>query len=106
MANYLFVYHGGGTPESPEEQAKAMQAWTDWLGGLGSAVVDGGNPASQSRSLSGDGKVSDGASDPITGYSVVRADSLDKAIDLARGCPIFHGPRPARIEVVETLDVM
>ena len=28
--NYLLVYHGGSSPESPEEGAKAMQAWTDW----------------------------------------------------------------------------
>ena len=40
MAKFLFVYHGGSAPESEEEGAAVMQAWNEWLGGLGSAVVD------------------------------------------------------------------
>jgi hypothetical protein len=106
MANYLLVYHGGGTPESKEEQAKVMQAWTDWFSALGPAIVDGGNPASQSKSVTGDGSVSDVGSDPVTGYSIIQADSLDQAIERAKGCPIFAGPRTARIEVVETFQAM
>jgi hypothetical protein len=107
VANYLLVYHGGGgTPESADGQAKVMQAWTDWFGKLGPAIVDGGNPASQSKAISGDGSVSEVGSDPVTGYSIIKADSLGQALDLAKGCPIFLGPRNARIEVVETFEAM
>ena len=35
MAKFLFVYHGGSAPESEEEGAAVMQAWNEWLGGLG-----------------------------------------------------------------------
>ncbi len=28
-----------------------MQAWGEWLGKLGPALVDGGNPTSQSRTV-------------------------------------------------------
>ena len=104
MANYLLVYHGGSTPALPDDQAKVMQAWTDWFGTLGASLVDGGNPASQSRSLSSSG-VSDAGGDPVTGYSIIKADSLDGAIDAARGCPILDSAG-ARIEVVETVDAM
>jgi hypothetical protein len=106
VANYLLVYHGGGSPESKEEQDKVMQAWTDWYTELGPAVVDGGNPASQSRSLAGDGSVSDAGSDPVSGYSIIKADSLDQALEHAKACPLFLGPNPARIEVVETFQAM
>jgi hypothetical protein len=106
VANYLLVYHGGGAPESKEEQDKVMQAWTDWFGALGPAIVDGGNPVSQSKSIAGDGSVLDVGSDPVTGSSIISADSLEQAIERSRGCPIFLGPRPARIEVVETFQVM
>ena len=106
MANYLLVHHGGGAPESEAEQATVMQAWTDWFGKLGPAIVDGGNPASQSKAVAADGSVSDVGDDPVTGYSIVKADSLDEALELAKGCPIFLGPRPARIEVVETFQIM
>jgi hypothetical protein len=48
MAKYVFVYHGGGAPESEVEGAAVMQAWTEWFGSLGSAVVDAGHPTGES----------------------------------------------------------
>ena len=107
MANYLLLYHGGGTPESPEDQAKVMGAWGEWMGKLGPGLVDGGNPTSQSRTVDGHGAVGAGdTSDPVTGYSIISADSLDAAVELAKSCPIFQGPRPARVEVYETFQAM
>ena len=101
--NYLLVYHGGSMPESPEEGAKVMQAWTDWFGTLGAAVVDGGNPASATRTISADGSVRDDAAGP-SGYSIIAAESLDAAVELAKGCPVLHGG--ASIQVAETFPIM
>jgi hypothetical protein len=58
MANYLLLYHGGGTPESQDEQAKVMQAWGEWMGKLGDKLVDGGNPTTTSKRIDGSGNVS------------------------------------------------
>jgi len=77
-------------PESPEEGAKVMQAWTDWFGTLGDALVDGGNPASGTKAIASDGTVSDVANGP-TGYSILKADSFDAAIEMAKGCPVLTG---------------
>ena len=38
MANFVLVYSGGSMPETEEEQAKVMQAWTDWYSEIGSAI--------------------------------------------------------------------
>jgi len=103
MANYVLVYHGGGMPETPEEGAKVMQAWNAWFAELGDAVVDGGNPASATRTIAPDGSVSDDASGP-SGYSILKADSLDAAVALAKGCPVLQGG--ASIQVVETFNAM
>ena len=99
--NYLLVYHGGQMPETPQEGANVMQAWTDWFGTLGEALVDGGNPVSQVRTIGNNGTVSDGALNPASGYSIIKADSLDSAVALARGCPILDGGHGS-IEVAET----
>ena len=104
MANYLLVYHGGGMPASPEEGAKVMKAWTDWFGVLGGALVDGGNPVSQVKTIAANGSVSDGGTNPSTGYSVIKADNLDAAVALAKGCPVLAGG--ASIEVAETFAAM
>ena len=104
MANYLLVFHGGGMPESPEEGAKVMKAWTDWFGVLGDALVDGGNPVSQVRTIHPNGSVTNGGTNPSSGYSVIKADNLDHAVKLAKGCPVLAGG--ASVEVAETFTAM
>ena len=103
MANFLLLYHGGKMPETHEEGAQVMKAWTDWFGAIGGALVDGGNPVSRSRTISAGGSVSDASSD-VSGYSVIKAESLDAAVELAKGCPVLLGD--ARVEVAETFAAM
>ena len=100
--NYLLVYHGGEMPGTPEEGAKALETWNAWFATLGDAVVDGGNPVGQVRTIGNNGTISNGALNPASGYSVIKADSLDAAVALAKGCPILNGGRGS-IEVGETL---
>jgi hypothetical protein len=105
MANYLLAYHGGGMAGTPEEQEKAMAAWGTWFGQLGEAVVDGGNPVGAAKMIAANGAVSDGGgANPLTGYSVIKAGSLDAAVAMAKGCPILAAG--GSIQVCETFDVM
>ncbi len=87
MSNYVFAYHGGKKPESPEEGAKLMAKWKAWLGGLGDAVVNPGNPLGMSKTVSSGGVSNDGGSNPLLGFSIVKADSMDAALEMAKGCP-------------------
>jgi hypothetical protein len=104
MANYLLVYHGGSMPEGEAAQAAVMEAWNGWFHQLGDAVVDGGNPASGTKVISADGSVAEGGPTSPSGYSIIKADSHDAAVALAKGCPVLAGG--AMIEVVETFDAM
>src|SRR5947199_8345827 len=90
MASYMLIYTGGGMPQSETEQAAIKQAWGSWFAGLGSNVVDGGNPfAPSARSIASNGKVSDGPVGTMaTGYSIIKADSLGAAVEMAQGCPV------------------
>jgi hypothetical protein len=47
--------------------------------------------------------VSDGGGS-ASGYSIVTADSLDEAVDKAKGCPVLQGG--ASVTVYETFAVM
>ena len=93
MENYLLLYSGGGMATTDAERAKLMQAWGAWFGKLGSAVVDGGNPFSgKSKTVGKDGKASDGDGGMMhSGYSILKADSLDAAAEMAKGCPVLTG---------------
>ena len=87
MPNFVFAYHGGRKPESPEEGAKLMAAWKAWLVGLGDAVVNPGTPLGMSKTVSSSGVSDDGGSNPLMGFSIVKADSMDAALEMAQACP-------------------
>ena len=88
MTKYLLSYHGGSMPDSPAEGEKIMAAWNGWMGTLGKALVDGGNPTGPARSIAANGKVSDGGgANRVTGYSVIEAADLEAAVKLSKGCP-------------------
>jgi hypothetical protein len=103
MANFVLLFHGGSMPETPEEGQKIMAAWTDWFGTLGSSLIDGGNPASRTKTLGADGSVTDDPAGP-SGYAIISAGSIDEAVEKAKGCPVRQGG--ASISVVETFPVM
>ena len=106
MANYVLLYSGGSMPESEAERAAVTQAWVAWFGRLGSAVVDQGNPFSgKAKSIASNGAVSEGPGSSVAnGYSIIKADSLDVAVELARGCPQLQSG--GGVSVFETFQVM
>ena len=90
MANFLLVYTGGAAP-TPADREKIMQQWGGWFGKLGDKVVDPGNPVGHAKTLA-NGSERDGSAQnpPATGYSILKADSLKAATDLAKGCPVLE----------------
>jgi hypothetical protein len=91
MTNYVFAYSGGRGVAADEVERKEQYAkWGEWFGGLGSAVVDGGAATGTAKTVGPGGSVSDGGSRGLTGYSIVSADSLDSAVELAKGCPVLE----------------
>jgi hypothetical protein len=103
MANYLLAYTGGGMAQTDEAREAAMAAWGAWFGKLGSEVVDPGNPVGASASVGASG-VNGAAKSGVTGYSVVSADSLAAAANLAKDCPIIANG--GGVDVYETIAVM
>jgi hypothetical protein len=90
LVNYLLAYHGGGMPQTEQERAKVMADWGQWFGTLGPALVDGGNPVGQTRTIAGSGSVSDGGgANPVSGYSIIKAESMEAAVQMAKGCPLL-----------------
>lgn len=106
MAKFLLLYSGGDMPATEAEQAAVLKAWTDWFTQLGSALIDPGNPFTPAaKTVKRGGAVSDGPYGGMaSGYSIIQADSLEKAASLAKGCPVLLGN--AVISVFETFNVM
>jgi hypothetical protein len=106
MGNYVLLYSGGSMPKSEAEQAASLQAWGAWYAGLGNALVDAGNPFTpKAKSIASNGTVSDGPMGTMaSGYTIIKADSLDGAVEMARNCPVLQSG--GHVTVYETFKVM
>ncbi len=83
-------------PPSPEEIQASVKPWQDWIGSIaaqgkfqstnilgpvgkvlkpGNVVTDG--PYAELKEI-------------IGGYILVKAESLDDAMEMAKGCPVLH----------------
>jgi hypothetical protein len=98
MAKFLFVYRGGDDAYArmtPDEIQQNMQKWGNWIREALQAgwMVDPGDALTphEGKVVNAKKVVTDGpfveAKECIGGFSIVQADSLDKAAELAKGCP-------------------
>jgi hypothetical protein len=100
MKNYVYIYYNNGTQGAPTEAV--TKAWGDWFGSFGDKLVDAGNPFAPGGKAVEKSSVSQIENHPATGYSIIKADSLDEAADMAKGCPVLGEPDGA-VRVYETL---
>ncbi|MAT38986.1 MAG: hypothetical protein CL946_05215 [Ectothiorhodospiraceae bacterium] len=97
MADYLFLFYGGGTADmSADEKQTHMQEWGAWMQDLSQqGIFKGGEPLmSEGMTIRGKDKVvHDGpypeSKELVGGYIIVSADSLKKAGEIAKQCPIY-----------------
>ncbi len=88
MKNYLILHYGFEKP-TPEE----MGAWNKWFESIADKQID--------RRGLGDGREISHmatkdlpfAKDSITGYTIIKAETLDEAEKIARRCPIVATTR-------------
>ncbi|HEX5144517.1 MAG TPA: hypothetical protein VFW21_11685 [Mycobacterium sp.] len=80
MAEFVLTYR---MPEGYQMGNTEMTAaWQAWFAGIGDNLVELGKPASCAQVV---GRSGEGTW--LGGFSVIRADSAEQALDVARGCP-------------------
>jgi hypothetical protein len=94
---FLFVYRGGGDAMAnltPEQIQQNMHKWEKWIGeGLQKGwMLDPGDGLTKEGCVVNAKKVvTDGpfmeSKEIVGGFSIVQADSLEAAAQLAKGCP-------------------
>ncbi len=97
MKDFLFVYRAdynamqSGTAEQMQEMTKR---WMDWLGSIAAQgkLIDRGNRLNNSgHVLKPNNVVTNGPymeiKESIGGYSLIKAESYDEAVEIAKGCP-------------------
>ena len=89
MARYAIVYLGGDKPATKEEGMAHMQKYKEWLGSMGEACVSPANPLTNTHTINPDGTVVEGGQSTMSGYTIIEADSIEAAVEIASGCPFL-----------------
>jgi hypothetical protein len=99
MAKFLFVYRNSKESYgalSPEEMQQMLQKWQAWIGdGIRQGwMLDPGDALKkEGRVVNAKKVISDGpfieVKEMVGGFSIIEAETLDAAAELAKGCPIF-----------------
>jgi hypothetical protein len=94
MKEFLFVYRADWASLPADEQQSRNKLWMDWMGGIAAQnkLVDKGNRlAGTGKMVKSKNVVTDGPfaeiKETIGGYSLVKANSYEEAVELAKGCP-------------------
>ena len=103
MSKFLYLYRGPATPIeefTAEQSAEQMRLWGEWMGQVGSAMVDAGAPFGNRASAADDGSSAEPTD--LNGYTIVEAGSLDEARDLIKAHPFLsEGKGRFTIDVYE-----
>ena len=103
MPQYVIVYLGGDRPSSPEEGQQHFAKYKEWLSSIGDSVVSPANPFKDTRTINPDGDVTTGSTTSMSGYTIIRADSMDTALTIAKACPFLD--INGSLEVSELLEM-
>ena len=89
MSQYVITYLGGDQPSTPEEGKEHFAKYQEWLASLGEAAISPMNPFKDTQTVSSDGTVTAGSSTAMSGYTIIEADSMERALEIAKACPFL-----------------
>jgi len=90
MAQFVLVYLGGNQPSNPEEANQHFTKYMEWLTSLGDSVVIPTIPLKDTNTVSPNGTVEQGGSSAMSGFSIIKADSMEAALSIAQSCPFLE----------------
>jgi hypothetical protein len=82
VSEFIFVYRA---PENYRGTLDTATIWDSWFDALGANLFDNGNPVFVTT-----GTGNTGGDLRLGGYSLISAENLDAAVELAKNCPIIQ----------------
>jgi hypothetical protein len=112
MKNFMFIFRGGETMEdaSPETMQAHFGKWKAWIDEIaakgkystGDPLVPGGAVVSGADKKITDGPFAEGK-ELIGGYFIIKAESLEDAIEISKDCPDLE--MDGSVEIREIMEV-
>jgi len=99
MKDFALIYRSESTGEiqlTPEGTLKISKEWENWMGGIAAQnklISPGKRLGNEGRTVKPGNVVTNGPyaeiKELIAGLSIIRADSLEEATEIAKYCPIL-----------------
>jgi hypothetical protein len=89
---------------SPEQMAAGMGAWRAWHERSSGAIADLGAPLDHSTMIGAAGGAPAPTKTSITGYTLLKVESMEIAASLMRDHPHFQAPG-ASIQILEAIPI-
>ncbi len=90
MPQFVLVYLGGNEPSTPEEGQRHFSKYMEWLSSLGDSAVSPANPLKNTSTVNSDGSVTAGGTTSMSGYTIIEAESMESALEIAKACPFLE----------------
>ena len=94
----IFRHEDGSKIASPEQMQIWMKQTMDWIGGIAAQnkfVAGNGLPFDTAKVVHHNNVVTNGPfgeiKETIGGYIIVKADSMEEAVEFAKGSPVLQG---------------
>ena len=99
MNEFSLIFRSAQDPDvqfSPEQMQGVLKQWRDWIGGIAAQdrLANPGNRLGFDAAVVRDNVVTDGPyaeiKEILSGYIIVKANTIDDAAEIAKGCPILE----------------
>lgn len=110
MNEFALIFRNEQDPDaqfSPEQMQNILSQWRNWIGGIAAQnklANAGTRLGGEGSVIRKDGVVTDGPyaelKEMLTGILIVKADTLEEAIELGKGCPVFNAGGSVEVRFV------
>ncbi|HLX92515.1 MAG TPA: YciI family protein [Puia sp.] len=113
MKEYLMLfrsYNMADNPPTPEQAQKMLSTWQSWIQSVArdGHYVGTNRLHGESKTVFADNVVKDGpfaeGKEVVGGYLLVSAASIDDAVEIAKGCPIYGVGGSVELREVLSID--
>ena len=93
----MIAYYGGKQPSSREEGVEHMSKWKAWVDSLGDKVINPGTPLLSTKVITSNTIEDDNDPDSLNGFAVVKAETMDEAVEIAKADPFLSNGGTIRV---------
>jgi hypothetical protein len=111
MKEFALIFRSDAMPEvklTPEGTMVISDQWQNWMGGISAQnklVTRGNRLGNEGKTVKPNNVIINGPyaeiKEMLGGYTIIRADSIEEATEIAKGCPILAAG--GNVEIRDTI---